>query len=136
MDRESVLVGRVVPGRPVDPPDEPRPFAPRSGKHRPPVIPPALASRAAVAATLAWAAREARYHAGFHAVRAPKYAVKTAVYAVPGALRTIGAAGPVGQRGGRQLAPAPGRRRQRTTPRPGWRSMPAASARPAGAGPS
>src|SRR6185437_15195815 len=71
------------------PADEPRPFAPRSGQHRPPVIPPALASRAAVAATLAWAAREARYHAGFHAVRAPKYAVKTVVYAVPGALRTI-----------------------------------------------
>ena len=89
VDRESVLVGRVVPGNPVDPADEPRPFAPRSGQHRPPVIPPALASRAAVAATLTWAAREARYHAGFHAVRAPKYAVKTAVYAVPGALRTV-----------------------------------------------
>ena len=79
MDRESVLVGRVVPGRPVDPPDEPRPFAPRGHrKDRPPVIPPALASRAAVAASLTWAAKEARYHAGFHAVRAPKYAVKTA----------------------------------------------------------
>ena len=90
VDRESVLVGRVVPGRPVDPPDVPRPFAPRSGKDRPPVIPPALASRAAITGTLAWAAREARYHAGFHAVRAPKYAVKTMLYAVPGALRTIG----------------------------------------------
>ena len=50
---------------------------------------PRWRSRAAVAASLTWAAREARYHAGFHAVRAPKYAVKTAVYAVPGALRTI-----------------------------------------------
>jgi hypothetical protein len=39
-DRESVLVGRVVPGPPVDPPDEPRPFRPRSGQPRPPVIPP------------------------------------------------------------------------------------------------
>ena len=73
VDRESVLVGRVVPGRPVDPPDGPRPFAPRGHrKDRPPVIPPALASRAAMAATLTWAAREARYHAGFHAVRAPE----------------------------------------------------------------
>ena len=78
---------------------------------RPPVVPPWLASRAALAASLTWAAKEARYHAGFHAVRAPKYAVKTVVYAVPGALRTIGAAGPVGLGRGRQLAPAPGRRR-------------------------
>jgi S-DNA-T family DNA segregation ATPase FtsK/SpoIIIE len=91
VDHESVLVGRIMPGAPVDPADEPRPFAPGGHrKDRPPVIPPALASRAAITATLAWAAREARYHAGFHAVRAPKYAAKTAVYAVPGALRTIG----------------------------------------------
>jgi S-DNA-T family DNA segregation ATPase FtsK/SpoIIIE len=91
VDRESVLVGRIVPGNPVDPADEPRPFAPTGHrKDRPPVIPPAVASRAAITATLAWAVKEARYHAGFHAVRAPKYAVKTAVYAVPGAFRTIG----------------------------------------------
>jgi len=90
VDHESVLVGRIMPGAPVDPPDVPRPLAPGHRKDRPPVIPAALASRAAITATLAWAAREARYHAGFHAVRAPKYAVKTAVYAVPGALRTIG----------------------------------------------
>ena len=89
VDRESVLVGRVVPGPAVDPPDECRPFAPRGSGVRPPVVPPWLASRAAVAATLAWVAKEARYHAGFHAVRAPKYALKTAVYAVPGAARTI-----------------------------------------------
>jgi len=87
VDRESVLVGRVLPGRPVDPQDEPRPFAPRGTGVRPPVVPPWLASRAALAASLRWAAREARYHAGFHAVRAPKYAIKTAVYAVPGAAR-------------------------------------------------
>ena len=40
-------------------------------------------------ASLRWAAKEARYHAGFHAVRAPKYAAKTAMYAVPGAVRTV-----------------------------------------------
>ncbi len=87
VDRESVLVGRILPGRPVDPADEPRPFGPRGTGVRPPVVPPWLASRAALAAALAWAAKEARYHAGFHAVRAPKYAVKTVVYAVPGAAR-------------------------------------------------
>jgi S-DNA-T family DNA segregation ATPase FtsK/SpoIIIE len=89
-DRESVLVGRVVPGPAVDPPDEPRPFRPRGSQPRPPVIPPWLASRAALVASLRWAAKEARYHAGFHAVRAPKYAAKTMLYAVPGAVRTIG----------------------------------------------
>jgi DNA segregation ATPase FtsK/SpoIIIE, S-DNA-T family len=89
VDRESVLIGQVVPGPAVDPPDEPRPFRPRGGQHRPPVIPPGLASRTAVAASLTWALKEARYHAGFHAVRSPKYAVKTVVYAVPGAARTI-----------------------------------------------
>ena len=59
-DKESVLVGRVVPGPAVDPPDEPRPFGPRGSQIRPPVIPPWLASRAALAASLRWAAREAR----------------------------------------------------------------------------
>jgi S-DNA-T family DNA segregation ATPase FtsK/SpoIIIE len=90
VDHESVLVGRIMPGAPVDPADDSRPFARGHRKDRPPVIPPAVASRAAIAATLAWALKEARYHAGFHAIRAPKYAVKTAVYAAPGALRTIG----------------------------------------------
>ena len=88
-DRESVLIGRVLPGPPVDPADEPRPFRPRGSQPRPPVIPPWLATRAALAASLRWAAREARYHAGFHAVRAPKYAAKTLLYAVPGAVRTV-----------------------------------------------
>ena len=88
-DRESVLVGRVVPGPAVDPPDVPRPFGPRGGQPRPPVIPPWLATRDALAASLRWAVKEARYHAGFHAVRSPKYAAKTMIYAVPGALRTV-----------------------------------------------
>jgi S-DNA-T family DNA segregation ATPase FtsK/SpoIIIE len=86
-DHESVLVGQVLAGPPVDPPDDPRGLRPRSGQARPPVLPPALASRAALAATLRWAVKETRYHTGFHAVRAPKYAAKTVLYAVPGALR-------------------------------------------------
>ena len=133
MDRESVLVGRILPGRPVDPQDEPRPFGPRGSGVRPPVVPPWLASRAALAASLAWAAREARYHAGFHAVRAPKYAIKTAVYAVPGAARAVArlvrwASAEEGT--GTCGRPPP----TGATPRCGWRWMPAASARPAGGG--
>ena len=79
----------MVPGPAVDPPDEPRPFRPRGSQPRPPVIPPWLATRDALAASLRWAAKEARYHAGFHAVRSPKYAAKTMIYAVPGAVRTV-----------------------------------------------
>jgi S-DNA-T family DNA segregation ATPase FtsK/SpoIIIE len=89
VDRESVLIGRVVPGPAVDPPDEPRPFRPRGAQPRPPVIPPSLATRDALAGSLRWAAREARYHVSFHAVRAPKYAAKTLIYAVPGVVRTV-----------------------------------------------
>ena len=73
----------------MDPPDEPRPFRPRGSQPRPPVIPPWLATRDALAASLRWAAKEARYHAGFHAVRTPKYAAKTLIYAVPGVVRTV-----------------------------------------------
>jgi DNA segregation ATPase FtsK/SpoIIIE, S-DNA-T family len=89
VDHESVLIGRVVPGPAVDPPDEPRPFRPRGSQPRPPVIPPWLASRDALAASLRWAAKEVHYHVSFHAVRAPKYAAKTLVYAVPGVVRTV-----------------------------------------------
>jgi S-DNA-T family DNA segregation ATPase FtsK/SpoIIIE len=88
-DRESVIIGGERPGAAVDPPDEPRPFAPRSRQDRPPVLPPWLASRAGLIASARWAVKEARYHASFHAVRAPKYAVKTAVYAPGGAVRTL-----------------------------------------------
>jgi S-DNA-T family DNA segregation ATPase FtsK/SpoIIIE len=87
-DRESVALDGVIVGVPVDPPDEYRPR--RAGKDRAPVIPPALATRAALGASLVWALKEIRYHAAFHAVRAPKYAVKTAVFAPVGAVRTVG----------------------------------------------
>jgi len=84
-DRESVLVGHREPGAPVDPPDEPRPFGPRTSQQRPAVLPPWLSSRTGLAASVQWALRETRYHVGFHAVRSPKYAAKTAVYAPAGA---------------------------------------------------
>jgi S-DNA-T family DNA segregation ATPase FtsK/SpoIIIE len=86
-DRESVAVDHVIVGVPVDPPDGHHPRTP--ARDRAPVVPPWLASRTAVAASLAWVAREARYHAAFHAVRAPKYAAKTAVFAPAGAVRTV-----------------------------------------------
>ena len=130
-DRESVLIGRVLPGPAVDPPDEPRPFRPRGSQPRPPVIPPWLASRAALAASLRWAAKEARYHAGFHAVRAPKYAAKTALYAVPGAVRTVARLVRWASRGRGQLAPAAGRRRPR-----GRRAVAGAGCPPPAAGPA
>ena len=84
VDHESVIIDRDAAGPPVDPPDEPRPVRADAGRVRAPVIPPGLASRSALAGTLRWAAGEARYHAAFHALRAPKYAVKTAVFAPAG----------------------------------------------------
>ena len=77
-------------GAPVDPPDEPRPLLPRTGRDRAPVVPPWMASRAALAASVRWAVKEARYHVLFHGLRAPKYAAKTAVFAPAGAVRTAG----------------------------------------------
>jgi DNA segregation ATPase FtsK/SpoIIIE, S-DNA-T family len=89
-DRESVAEDRVLEGVPVDPPDEIRSRRSGPAAARAPVIPPWMASRRAVAASAAWAAREARYHAGFHAVRSPKYAAKTAVFALAGTFRVVG----------------------------------------------
>jgi len=87
-DAESVAVDRVLQGVPVDPPDGHRPG--RASGDRAPVIPPTIASRSALSGSLTWAVREVRYHAAFHAVRAPKYAAKTAVFAPVGAVRAAG----------------------------------------------
>jgi S-DNA-T family DNA segregation ATPase FtsK/SpoIIIE len=90
-DAESVVLSGVVVGGPVDPPDEPLPFGPsRAVRDRPPVVPRWMASRAAARGTARWTGREVRYYAAFHALRAPKYAAKTAVYAPAGAARTVG----------------------------------------------
>lgn len=87
-DHESVEIETETLGAPVDPPDEPAPFTPTSARKRAPIIPPALASRSALAATAWWAWRETRYHTAFHTVRAPKYALKASVWAPVGAVRT------------------------------------------------
>lgn len=89
-DRESVVADRVLEGVPVDPPDELHTRRRGASVARAPVIPPWMASRQAVTASAVWAAREARYHAGFHAVRSPKYATKTAVYGLAGLFRVMG----------------------------------------------
>jgi DNA segregation ATPase FtsK/SpoIIIE, S-DNA-T family len=89
-DRESVITGTVLSGVPVDPPDEPSPAWRTVRRDRAPVVPPAIASRRAIAGTVRWMAGEVRYHAGFHGIRAPKYAVKALAYAPVGVARTTG----------------------------------------------
>jgi DNA segregation ATPase FtsK/SpoIIIE, S-DNA-T family len=89
-DRESVLIDGGPPGAPVDPPDEPGPG--RVARTRAPVIPPWMASHAALAASVAWVWRETRYHTAFHAIRLPKYAAKTVLFAPVGMARTAGRA--------------------------------------------
>src|SRR5579863_2617283 len=90
IDHESVIVGQATSGVPVDPPDEPHATSPGASPARPPILPAWLASRAGLVATLTWWWKEARYHTLFHAVRAPKYAAKTAIYAPGGAVRAAG----------------------------------------------
>lgn len=93
VDQESIDADGRVSGVPVDPPDEPAPFRPGArggGGVRAAVVPPWMASRPAVAATVRWAVKEVRYRVGFHALRAPKYVAKTVVFAPAGGLRLAG----------------------------------------------
>jgi S-DNA-T family DNA segregation ATPase FtsK/SpoIIIE len=91
-DAETVAGdGDVLIGVPVDSPDEARARARGRGSAvRAPVIPPWMASRRALRESAVWAAREVRYHAAFHALRTPKYAAKTVVFAVAGLVRCMG----------------------------------------------
>jgi S-DNA-T family DNA segregation ATPase FtsK/SpoIIIE len=91
-DHESVLIERTEQGRPVDPPDEPRPFAPRD-TDRKPIVPPWMNSRGNILASVRYMLRQARYVTAYHAVRSPKYAAKMAIYAPLGAVRTAGRLG-------------------------------------------
>lgn len=58
----------------------------------PMVLPPWLRSRRTALAALRWAVRYAARHAGFHAVRAPGYALGLAWWALRGVARAIAAA--------------------------------------------
>ncbi|WP_239157466.1 cell division protein FtsK [Actinocatenispora thailandica] len=87
-DHESVRIDRPELGRPVDPPDEPRTRS--AGKRdRAPVVPVWLNSRANIRTSLVYGMKEARYRAGYHAIRSPKYAGKAIVYAPVGFVRTV-----------------------------------------------
>lgn len=88
VDTESVEVRPPVLGAPVDPADELPPSARR--KVRRPIVPPALRTRAAAAATVRHALGDAGYAVSFHAARSPKYLVKTAWYATVGLFTGLG----------------------------------------------
>ncbi|WP_241883060.1 cell division protein FtsK [Frankia sp. KB5] len=87
-DAESVAVDDAPAGVPVDPPDLPAGTVP-AGRRRAPILPTWAHSTADISATARHASNEAGYHARFHAVRAPKYAGKVALWAPVGAVRTI-----------------------------------------------
>ncbi|HUR02505.1 MAG TPA: cell division protein FtsK [Nonomuraea sp.] len=90
-DRESIAVADHVVGSPVDPPDEDAvPYTSRTAKRRTPIIPTWLRTWQSVRAMVAWQTREAGYVLGYHAVRSPKYLVKTLWYALPGIFKAIG----------------------------------------------
>ncbi|MER7500669.1 cell division protein FtsK [Nonomuraea pusilla] len=89
-DRETIAIEGTVLGPPVDPPDDDLPY--RSGRVRPraPIIPATLRSWRSTRTVLVWAAKDAGYVVGYHAVRAPKYAAKAALYAPVGFFRATG----------------------------------------------
>jgi S-DNA-T family DNA segregation ATPase FtsK/SpoIIIE len=91
-DHESVVLTPEALGRPVDPPDEPASLRARLARRdeRRPVIPPGYRTRIEIKTTAEWAVRQAGYVAAYHGVRVPKYAAKTAVYAPPGFVLTLG----------------------------------------------
>jgi S-DNA-T family DNA segregation ATPase FtsK/SpoIIIE len=86
-DHETVLIERPELGPPVDRSDEPG--APvRRDRDRAPVVPVWLNSRANIRTSLIYGMKEARYRAGYHAIRTPQYAGKALVYAPVGVART------------------------------------------------
>jgi S-DNA-T family DNA segregation ATPase FtsK/SpoIIIE len=90
VDRESVEVARRVLGAPVDPPDGDVPAGVGRRRIKRAIVPAAIRSRSAAVATAKQATRSAGYVAAYHATRSPKYAVKTAWYALRGFFGGIG----------------------------------------------
>src|SRR5260221_1070184 len=87
-DRESVADDSARIGGPVDAvQDIPAPAREDSGRR--PVLPPWATSRAGVKAAFRHWLRQTRYTVAFHAVRLPKYAVKTGAWATVGAARLV-----------------------------------------------
>ncbi|MET9241070.1 cell division protein FtsK [Nonomuraea sp. NPDC003709] len=89
-DRETVATEDRTLGGPVDPPDDDATYVTRKVQRRAPIVPATLRTWRGIRAMLAWQARDAGYVIGYHAVRSPKYAVKTLWYAVPGLFGTLG----------------------------------------------
>jgi S-DNA-T family DNA segregation ATPase FtsK/SpoIIIE len=89
-DAESYVVEGEVIGGPVDAPIDPFEIfdvvKEAASRRRPPVIPPWLRSAEQRRVFAHQVADMVGYHIGFHTVRSPKYAVKTAWYAPIGVL--------------------------------------------------
>ncbi|OHV44903.1 cell division protein FtsK [Pseudofrankia sp. BMG5.36] len=89
-DRESVAVEPAPLGVPVDPSDETAVPAGRVRPVRAPIVPAWLRSRVAVRTAARQTSRNVGYAAGFHALRAPKYALLTVWWAMVGGFRLVG----------------------------------------------
>ncbi|GII26494.1 cell division protein FtsK [Planosporangium mesophilum] len=90
-DAESVDDSPQRLGGPVDAADDIPVSAFNTGQRRP-ILADWARSRATLIAALRWWAKYAGYVAAYHAVRTPKYAAKTAVYAPAGLFRGTGRA--------------------------------------------
>lgn len=93
-DAEVHIVEPDMLGGPVDPPDEPRTLygtiVDSHDHRRPPIVPAWLRDREQRRAFVRQFGRMVGYHVAFHAVRSPKYATKTLVFAPWGALLLAG----------------------------------------------
>ncbi|WP_228010965.1 cell division protein FtsK [Nonomuraea phyllanthi] len=89
-DRETIAVEGTVLGPPVDPPDDDVPYRSSTDQRRAPIVPATLRSWKAARSMLVWAAKDAGYVVGYHAVRSPKYAAKATLYAPVGFFRATG----------------------------------------------
>jgi S-DNA-T family DNA segregation ATPase FtsK/SpoIIIE len=93
-DAETVTVYDAVQGEPVDEPAAAMQITwsdvtkSKPGE-RPPLIPAWLRSRTQGVATMRQMGGNVGYYLTFHALRSPKYAIKTALYALPGTFRTL-----------------------------------------------
>ncbi|WP_191844046.1 AAA family ATPase [Catellatospora chokoriensis] len=97
VDAESYTVYRPDQGVPVDAPDTAvtltwSDVSSGDARRRVPLVPAWLLSAHTRRATLRALADNVGYFAAFHALRGPKYAIKTALYAPRGAARIVGRA--------------------------------------------
>jgi len=91
-DAETVAVGEVIEGVPVDPDDVPltTTWTSITTRKRVPIIPAWMRSKLEFRARVRVAADLAGYMILFYLTRSPKYVAKTCWYAPKGAVRTVG----------------------------------------------